>query len=213
MVYIGRLGREKRIEELHAVLDQNPNIHLVIVGGGPYTDTLKEGFKGSQTVFTGILRGQPLWEMFASSDVFCLPSDSEARGFVVLDSLASGVPVIGLRLCLSISCSLALSRTLLTSFVFVSLSRPRAYARVLVLSLRFTLSLWLSRARALSLSRDPSPPPCLPPCLPPSCALSRPISPGISPSLPLPLPLSPLSLSLSLSVPVCFYLSVSLRAA
>lgn len=79
------------------MLDQNPNMRLAIVGGGPYMDNLKETFKGTKTVFTGILRGQPLWEAFASGDVFCMPSDSETLGFVVLESLASGVPVIGAR--------------------------------------------------------------------------------------------------------------------
>ena len=97
IVYIGRLGKEKRIEDLRGVLDKNPNVRLAIVGGGPYMDSLKETFKGTKTVFTGILRGQPLWEAFASGDVFCMPSDSETLGFVVLESLASGVPVIGAR--------------------------------------------------------------------------------------------------------------------
>ena len=208
MVYIGRLGREKHIEELHAVLDQNPNIHLVIVGGGHYTDTLREGFEGSKTVFIGILRGQPLWEAFASSNVFCMPSDSETLGFVVLDSLASGVPVIGLHFCVFISCSLALLHTLLTSFVSVSLSRSRACARVLVLSLMFTLSVSGSRARAHSLSLAiPRP---LPVSLPlaRSLALSLPASlppsPSSSPSHPPP----SLSLSLSLSISICLSLYV-----
>ncbi len=38
-----------------------------------------------------------MWEAFASADVFVMPSDSETLGFVVLESLASGVPVIGVR--------------------------------------------------------------------------------------------------------------------
>ena len=90
IVYIGRLGKEKRIEDLKGVLEENPNIRLAIVGGGPYMDNLKETFQGTKTVFTGTLRGQPLWEAFASGDVFCMPSDSETLGFVVLESLASG---------------------------------------------------------------------------------------------------------------------------
>jgi sulfoquinovosyltransferase len=97
IVYIGRLGKEKRIEDLKGVLEKNPNIRLAIVGGGPYMENLKEAFKGTKTVFTGTLLGQPLWEAFASGDVFIMPSDSETLGFVVLESLASGVPVIGAR--------------------------------------------------------------------------------------------------------------------
>ena len=154
MVYIGRLGREKRIEELRAVLDKNPNVRLAIVGGGPYSDTLKEVFKGSKTVFTGILRGQPLWEAFASGDVFCMPSDSETLGFVVLESLASGVPVIG-RCLLSFSLALLLSRPP---------SPPPSLPLVRELSLYLSLSLALSLPRSLSSFLMFFLPPSLPLC-------------------------------------------------
>jgi sulfoquinovosyltransferase len=56
---------------------------------------LKEWFSGTNTVFTGQLSGDELSQAFASADVFCMPSDSETLGFVVLESMASGVPVIG----------------------------------------------------------------------------------------------------------------------
>ena len=160
MVYIGRLGREKRIEELRAVLDKNPNVRLAIVGGGPYSDTLKEVFKGSKTVFTGILRGQPLWEAFASGDVFCMPSDSETLGFVVLESLASGVPVIG-------RCLLSFSLLL-----YCSLDPPRPPP----LYLSCANSLCISRCLLLSLSLALSPPSFLSSSLPPSLSASLPLS-------------------------------------
>jgi sulfoquinovosyltransferase len=97
ITYIGRLGREKRIEELRPVLDALPDVRLAIVGKGPHEEELRRVFAGTNTVFTGMLTGQPLWEAFASADVFCMPSDSETLGFVVLESMASGVPVIGAR--------------------------------------------------------------------------------------------------------------------
>jgi len=97
ITYVGRLGKEKRIEDLRPIMDRLPNVRLAIVGKGPHEEQLKEVFAGTNTVFTGMLTGEPLWSAFASADVFCMPSDSETLGFVVLESMASGVPVIGAR--------------------------------------------------------------------------------------------------------------------
>lgn len=95
MVYVGRLGAEKRLKDIKAMMAKMPNARLAIVGGGPQTDELKEWFKDTKTVFTGQLSGDDLSAAFASADVFCMPSDSETLGFVVLESMASGVPVVG----------------------------------------------------------------------------------------------------------------------
>lgn len=83
LVYVGRLGAEKRIKDLKAVLEALPDVRLAIVGKGPQEQELREHFKGTKTVFTGELRGEDLSSAFASADVFCMPSDSETLGFVV----------------------------------------------------------------------------------------------------------------------------------
>ena len=95
MVYVGRLGAEKRLKDLREVLEKMPEARLCIVGKGPQEAELKEYFKDTKTVFTGQLSGDELSQAFASADVFGMPSDSETLGFVVLESMASGVPVIG----------------------------------------------------------------------------------------------------------------------
>jgi sulfoquinovosyltransferase len=95
MVYVGRLGAEKRLMDIKPVLEQMPNARLCIVGGGPQEEELHEHFKGTNTVFTGQLNGDELSSAFASADAFIMPSDSETLGFVVLESMASGVPVVG----------------------------------------------------------------------------------------------------------------------
>jgi len=97
MVYVGRLGAEKRLKDLKAVLERMPNARLCIVGKGPQQEELKGFFRGTNTHFTGLLSGDELSQAFASADVFMMPSDSETLGFVVLESMASGVPVIGAR--------------------------------------------------------------------------------------------------------------------
>ena len=97
MVYVGRLGAEKRLKDIKPILEQLPNARLCIVGTGPQEDELKEYFKDTNTVFTGQLTGDDLSAAFASADVFLMPSDSETLGFVVLESMASGVPVVGCK--------------------------------------------------------------------------------------------------------------------
>jgi sulfoquinovosyltransferase len=97
MVYVGRLGAEKRLKDIKAMMEKMPNARLCIVGKGPQEAELKEWFKGTKTVFTGQLSGDDLSAAFASADVFVMPSDSETLGFVVLESMASGVPVVAAR--------------------------------------------------------------------------------------------------------------------
>jgi len=96
MVYVGRLGAEKRVADIKPILEKmGPNTRLAIVGAGPAEAELKKIFKGTNTVFTGQISGDELSSAFASADAFCMPSDSETLGFVVLESMASGVPVVG----------------------------------------------------------------------------------------------------------------------
>ena len=95
MVYVGRLGAEKRIKDVRAVLEKMPNARFAVVGKGPQMEELEEYFKGTKTVFMGQMGGDELSQAFASADAFAMPSDSETLGFVVLESMASGVPVVG----------------------------------------------------------------------------------------------------------------------
>jgi len=95
MVYVGRLGAEKRLMDIKPILEKMENTRLCIVGGGPQEKELHKHFEGTNTVFTGQMSGDDLSSAFASADAFIMPSDSETLGFVVLESMASGVPVVG----------------------------------------------------------------------------------------------------------------------
>jgi len=96
IMYVGRLGPEKKLERLKKVLDENPGVRMALVGRGPpaHEVALKELFKDYPVVFTGQIVGDELSQAFASADVFVMPSDSETLGFVVLEAMASGVPVV-----------------------------------------------------------------------------------------------------------------------
>lgn len=99
LMYVGRLGSEKNLELLKPILEnvreKHPDTYLVLVGHGPIKEELQEYFKEDEkTIFTGLLRGEELSKVYASADVFVMPSESETLGFVVLEAMASSVPVV-----------------------------------------------------------------------------------------------------------------------
>lgn len=59
--------------------------------------TLEKLFEGKNVHFTGMLSGEELSQAYASGDIFITPSESETLGFVVLEAMASGVPVVCAR--------------------------------------------------------------------------------------------------------------------
>lgn len=97
LLYVGRLAPEKHIERLMPVLDEVGNVSLAIVGDGPARQYLELEFSGSSTVFTGLLYGEDLARAYASSDIFLFPSTTETLGMVMLEALASGLPVVAAR--------------------------------------------------------------------------------------------------------------------
>lgn len=97
LLYAGRLSAEKEIERLKTVLAAAPEARLALVGGGPHEKALREFFAGKPVHFAGFLHGDELAAAFASSDVFVMPSRTETLGLVVLEAMASGVPVVGAR--------------------------------------------------------------------------------------------------------------------
>lgn len=94
LLYVGRLAVEKRVEWLRTVLQALPQARLAIVGDGPQRPWLEEIFFGTPTVFTGYLRGQDLAQAYASADVFVFSSANETLGNVILEAMASGLPIV-----------------------------------------------------------------------------------------------------------------------
>ena len=94
LLYVGRLATEKRVAWLRPILDVLPEARLAIVGDGPERETLAKLFEGTNTVFTGYLEGEALASAYAAADIFTFPSASETFGNVVLEAMASGLPVI-----------------------------------------------------------------------------------------------------------------------
>ncbi|MEZ4215291.1 MAG: glycosyltransferase family 1 protein [Myxococcota bacterium] len=94
VLYAGRLSPEKGLDAFRNVLEACPGAQGVLVGDGPSRADLEASLGGLDVVFTGFLRGEALAAAFASADVFFMPSATETLGFVVLEAMASGVPVV-----------------------------------------------------------------------------------------------------------------------
>ncbi|MDL4839797.1 glycosyltransferase family 4 protein [Aquibacillus rhizosphaerae] len=94
LLFVGRLAPEKDIEKIRDLLKQSSEFCLAIVGDGPHRAFLEEYYKGTNTVFTGFLHGNELASAYASSDIFVFPSTTETLGLVLLEAMASGLPVV-----------------------------------------------------------------------------------------------------------------------
>ncbi|MEL7565033.1 MAG: glycosyltransferase family 1 protein [Dehalobacterium sp.] len=96
-LYVGRLALEKDLDVLlkawKIVENTMPEAQLVITGNGPIIEELKDT-AGHEVIFTGYLHGEELAAVYASCDAFVFPSTTETFGNVVLEAMASGLPVI-----------------------------------------------------------------------------------------------------------------------
>ncbi|WVQ97294.1 hypothetical protein IAU59_004405 [Kwoniella sp. CBS 9459] len=103
ILYVGRISWEKNLHLLLSayshIVSSNCRIpKLVFVGDGPARADLEERCKKENwdAVFMGHKQGEELARCYASGDIFAFPSFTETFGQVVLEALASGLPVVGL---------------------------------------------------------------------------------------------------------------------
>lgn len=89
--YVGRLAAEKELELLASVQDL-PDTRLVLVGGGPEEQRLRQVLPRAS--FLGVRHGGDLGRLVASFDVFCHTGSTETFCQSAQEALASGVPVV-----------------------------------------------------------------------------------------------------------------------
>jgi len=85
---VGRLAVEKNVE---AFLKLDLPGTKLVVGDGPARPQLAKAYPDA--VFLGAKQGEELAEIYAAADVFVFPSRTDTFGLVLLEALASGVPV------------------------------------------------------------------------------------------------------------------------
>ena len=107
LLYIGRLAKEKNIEELISYLSdpQTPHCRLLIVGDGPdredLLNTVRKAGMGDRVLFTGMVPPEKVADYYHAGDIFVNASTSETQGLTYMEAMASGLPLLCRRdLCL-----------------------------------------------------------------------------------------------------------------
>jgi 1,2-diacylglycerol 3-alpha-glucosyltransferase len=105
LLHVGRLSMEKRLDIVLEAIAQlaptEPDIRLLVAGTGPAIGDYQEKARllgiADRVVFAGFLPDEDLPTAYASAEALVIASTFETQGLVVLEALASGTPVVGMR--------------------------------------------------------------------------------------------------------------------
>ena len=87
-LYVGRIAIEKNVT---AFLDCDLPGTKLLVGDGPQRKELEARYPDA--IFTGAKYGEELADYFTAGDIFVFPSKTDTFGLVMLEAMASGLPV------------------------------------------------------------------------------------------------------------------------
>jgi glycosyltransferase involved in cell wall biosynthesis len=99
-VHVGRLAAEKNVSVVLEAFRQTREllprgaVHLLIAGRGPVEESLRRHAPESVTFLGNLDRQHRLPDLYASSEAFVFASVTETLGLVVLEAMASGLPVV-----------------------------------------------------------------------------------------------------------------------
>lgn len=96
MTLVSRMAQEKNLDlafsTFRAIQQHVPDAYFLVVGDGPERKRLQDA--NPDCLFAGMQTGTALAEYYASGDLFLYPSTSETFGNVILEAMASGLPVV-----------------------------------------------------------------------------------------------------------------------
>lgn len=102
VIFLGRIAPEKSIDILIDAMEDivkvKDNICLMVVGGGPQLDELKDIVEKKNLqqyiYFTGPKESQYVPSFYHASDLFVSASVTETQGLTFIEAMASGIPVL-----------------------------------------------------------------------------------------------------------------------
>lgn len=99
IAYVGRIAAEKNTpflaEALAIAANARPDVRLLFVGDGPERRGIERKLDGCAR-FVGYRSGEDLADHYAAADLFAFSSLTETFGNVVIEAMASGLPVVAL---------------------------------------------------------------------------------------------------------------------
>jgi len=106
ILYVGRIAQEKSIDKIIEALaiikkKGSNNVKLLIVGEGPALDELRQLVRSLQieeeVIFTGVVSNKEIRHYYKIAYLFAIASTTETFGIVIIEALASGIPVLAVR--------------------------------------------------------------------------------------------------------------------
>jgi glycosyltransferase involved in cell wall biosynthesis len=102
VTFLGRITKQKGpeyfVKAAHLVLQKMSDVRFVMAGSGDMLESMIEMVGRLKIAdkfnFTGFLKGDDVFKMYANSDLYVMPSVSEPFGISPLEAIQSGVPVI-----------------------------------------------------------------------------------------------------------------------
>lgn len=91
ILYVGRVSKEKGIDDLCKIKPIILNYRIQIVGDGPYRKELETKYPNVE--FVGYKKGKELAQYYRNADVLCFPSRTDTFGIVMIEAMSMGTPV------------------------------------------------------------------------------------------------------------------------
>lgn len=95
-------GVDEVLEVMPALLEKIPNLKYLVAGDGDDRQRLQAKAQAlgisDRVIFTGMVREADKADLFRLADAFVMPGRGEGFGFVFLEALACGIPVVGSKL-------------------------------------------------------------------------------------------------------------------